>query len=66
MFQPIEKMKLEWCKVIQMESGWVSENYVAFCRIIKWYYYPITTFPKDEPFFEPQLPVSHWVLPICK
>ena len=66
LFQPIEKMKLDWCKVIQVESGWVSENYIAFYRIMKWYYHPIRIFGEDEPFVEPEVPVSHWILPICK
>ena len=34
----ISKWGLDWLKVIDYKSGWVSENYLGFCRIIKWYY----------------------------
>ena len=32
------KCGLDWLKVIDLKSGWVSENYLAFERIVKWYY----------------------------
>ena len=25
-FEPISDMKLEWCKLIDTESGWISDN----------------------------------------
>ena len=34
-------MGLDWCKLIDSEAGWVSDNYLAFAIIIKWYYYPL-------------------------
>ena len=40
-FPPIVNMGLEWCKLIETEAGWVSDNYLAFARIMKWYYYPL-------------------------
>jgi len=36
------------CKIIDAESGWVSDNYLAYCRLIKWMYHPITTSQTDE------------------
>ena len=41
-FQDIADMSLEWCKLIVSSSGWVSDNYVGFVRVCKWFYYPIT------------------------
>lgn len=36
----IGKLSLDWCKLItfgqQSMGGWVSENIMAYCRIIKW------------------------------
>ena len=40
-FPPIVNMGLEWCKLIDTEAGLVSDNYLAFARIMKWYYYPL-------------------------
>ena len=40
-FLPISNMGLDWCKLIHTEAGWVSDNYLAFARIMKWYYYPL-------------------------
>ena len=34
-------MDLDWCKLIDTEAGWVSDNYLAFARIMKWYYFPL-------------------------
>ena len=40
-FSPIIVMGLDWCKLIDTDSGWVSDNYLGFARIMKWYYYPL-------------------------
>ena len=40
-FPPIVNMGLDWCKLIDTEAGWVSDNYLTFARIMKWYYYPL-------------------------
>ena len=29
-------LSLEWCKIIASEFGWVSDNYLAYSRIVKW------------------------------
>ena len=34
-------MGLDWCKVIESESRWVSDNYLVYCKIVKWLYHPI-------------------------
>ena len=48
MYRTISLLKLDWCKMIDAESGWVSDNYLAYCRLIKWMYHPITTLQTDE------------------
>ena len=40
-FAPIMNMGLEWCKSIDDDAGWVSDNHLAFSMIIKWNYYPL-------------------------
>ena len=34
----LEKWGLCWLKLINTNSGWASENYLGFSRIMKWYY----------------------------
>ena len=40
-FPDIINMGLDWCRLIDIEAGWVSDNYLAFARIMKWYYFPL-------------------------
>jgi len=47
-------------------SGWVSESYLAFSRVIKWYYYPITTLQPDKPYTEPSIPLDKWYVKMCR
>ena len=38
-FQSIYKLKLEWIKILPINTsfgGWVSENWLAFGRILRW------------------------------
>ena len=63
-------LSLEWCKIIASEFGWVSDNYLAYSRIIKWFSHPIsmskdTDLLKDK-YVEPNTPVKHWYVKICK
>ena len=59
-------MGLEWCKLIDTESGWVSYKYLAFVRIIKWYYNHVTSLYPDKPFQETLTIANAWTLPACK
>ena len=34
--------------MIDAKSGWVSDNYSAYCRLVKWMYHPITTLQTDK------------------
>ena len=65
----IEKMNLSWCKVVSTESGtstgWISENYLGFCRIIKWYYHSVLYYKQEQPYTDPQSPVETWLKDQC-
>ena len=39
----ISDLGLDWCKVIVSNSGWVSDNYLAYARLVKWIYHPLST-----------------------
>ena len=67
LFGPIGDMGLDWCKLLTTTtSGWVSESYLAFSRVIKWYYYPITTLQPDKPYVEPTIPLDTWYVKMCR
>ena len=65
LLMPIVEMGLDWCKVIEVESGWVSDNYLAFARLMKWYYHPLTVLQSDADYNEPKNPVSQWKRSQC-
>ena len=44
----------------------MSDNYVAFVRIIKWYYHSLSVLQCEKDYVEPQSPVRMWLLPTCK
>ena len=48
MYRTIPLLKLDWCKMIDAESGWVSDNYLAYCRLVKCRYHPIITLQTDK------------------
>ena len=55
-------MELDWCKVIESESGWVSDNHLGYCNFIKWIYHPTTNL-KETIYDEPTSTVfniGHW------
>ena len=33
--------------MINAKSSWVSDNYLAYCRLVKWVHHPFTTFEED-------------------
>ena len=65
-FNLVSDMGLDWCKLLVSKSGWVSDNYVAFARISKWFYYPIVILHQNEVYNEPKLPINKWYLNMCK
>ena len=34
-YETVPSMKLDWLKLIDQESGWVSDNYLGYCRLVK-------------------------------
>ena len=34
-YRTMPLFKLDWCKMIDAESGWVSDNYLAYCRLVE-------------------------------
>ena len=58
-------MGLEWCKLLDTDSGWVSDNYLAFTRIIKWYYYPLILMKGLHNYVEPSAEICKWNVKQC-
>ena len=50
--------------MIDDESGWVSDNYLTYCRLVKGVYHPITSFEKDI-YVENASPVETWNKDVC-
>ena len=55
LLNPIMKFNLDYCVLLHMKwntskptTSWVSENYLAFCRITKWYFHGIMIFDDQE------------------
>ena len=65
-FHHITEMSLEWCKLIVANSGWVSDNYIAFARVCKWFYYPIILLNNKAEYKEPIVPINTWYAKMCK
>ena len=42
MLKTILDVGLDWCKVLNTNTGWVSDNYLAYARILKWIHHPMT------------------------
>ena len=38
-YTELKGLGLHWLRLLEPSTGWVSENYQAFARIIKWFYY---------------------------
>ena len=64
MYSCVATMGLDWCKVIESESGWVSDNYLGYCKIVKWLYHPIYKL-KETIYDEPTSDVKNWSLKMC-
>ena len=65
-FSDITEMSLEWCKLLVSPSGWVSDNYVAFARVCKWFYYPLTVLHDGDDFKESSIPLNKWDSNLCR
>jgi hypothetical protein len=63
----IEKLKLSWMKTLPCKAGkfggWVSENYVAISRVLKWFYSSLALIASDPaPWVEPNKPPEKWTI----
>jgi hypothetical protein len=63
----IEKLKLSWMKTLPYKKGkfggWVSENYVAMSRLLKWFYSSLALIASDPaPWIEPNKPPVKWTM----
>lgn len=54
LFDSISRFKLCWCKTLPYKKGslggWVSENFIAACRLINWFYSGLDIVIKEEVF----------------
>jgi hypothetical protein len=62
---PLVKFKLGWLKLLPYKGdrlgGWVSENYVSFCRISRWFYLILDELkPDNEPYKDPAGEQNSW------
>ena len=59
--ESLDELKLTWMKILPYKGGkfggWVSENYVAMSRIMKWFYSSLDRLASDEEL---------WVEPVDK
>ncbi len=64
--ESIQALGLKWCKAIPYSSGklggWVSENYLALSRVIKWFYSRLDHIADDKKFVQPCIPQKKWVM----
>ena len=61
----IQKLNLKWCKAMPYKGnklgGWVSENYLAFARVCKWFFLILDNVGRDEEeYVEPTKPQNKW------
>ena len=68
--EDVLKLKLTWCKVQPYKGdelgGWVSENYLAFARILPWAMSSLEEGEAmDEPYVEPSNPTNQWTKDEC-
>lgn len=46
-YDTVPLMTLDWCKLIEAEAGWVSDNYLAYCRLNKWIHHSTTMYNEE-------------------
>ena len=57
-YETVPLMKLDWLKHIYTESGWVSDNYLGYCRLVKWIYHSITRSNKSPEIDVPTVQIN--------
>lgn len=66
----VQGLGLSWCKALPYSKGklggWVSENYLALARLLKWFYSGLELLGDDPAFVEPDTPQHQWTMPVNK
>ena len=66
MLDSVANIGLDRCKIILTESGWVSDNYLAFARISKWYYHPLDSLALEEEYKKQTPDLKGWLIEECR
>jgi hypothetical protein len=66
-FESLDKLKLSWIKTLPYKAGkfggWVSENYLAISRLLKWFYSSLDLIASDDiPWVEPEREPEKWIM----
>ncbi len=60
----VARLNLAWCKVLPYSrgqfGGWVSENYLGFARLIRWFFSVLPHVSPDKLYREPTSPQGRW------
>ena len=60
----VKKLNLNWCKSLLFKGeklgGWVSENYLAFTRLCKWFFLILDGLEDEPEYVEPDKPQPKW------
>jgi hypothetical protein len=67
----IQGLDLDWCELMPKQfggkyGGYISDNYMALCRLSPWLYSPLLILPLPEPYVEPTTPVEQWLSRDCR
>ena len=64
--EQINRPQLQWCKAIPCKKGklggWVSENYVAIGKVVKWFCSDLVDIAETVEFVEPDAPLEQWLV----
>ena len=62
--ESVQSLGLDWCHCVPYKigklGGWVSENYLAMCRLLSWFYGSIDEVASDVVFNPPDLEQKKW------
>ena len=62
--EEIQQLNLNWCKIMPYKKekfgGWVSENFLGFCRILDWFYVLLIRLPEETVYKDPVSEPSAW------
>ena len=61
----ISDMKLDWLKLLPDFGGWVSENWLAYGRILRWVYSSLDDIAPNYVFVRPNKPIHMWLSVEC-